>query len=71
MLKILFNIFIIYAIWQLLKMIFTVKKVSNDFQRNMNEMHEKMNNQAQQNTKSNQKKPSDNEGEYIDYEEIK
>ena len=52
-------------------MIFTVKKVSNDFQRNMNEMHEKMNNQAQQNTKSNQKKPSDNEGEYIDYEEIK
>ncbi len=71
MLKILFNIFIIYAIWQLLKMIFTVKKVSNDFQRNMNEMHEKMNNQTQQNANSNQKKPSDNEGDYIDYEEIK
>lgn len=71
MFKILFNIFIIYAVWQLLKMIFTVKKVSNDFQRNMNEMHEKMNNQAQQNTKPNQSKPSDNEGEYIDYEEIK
>jgi hypothetical protein len=52
-------------------MIFTVKKVSTDFQRNMNEMHEKMNNQSQQNTTTNQKKPSDNEGEYIDYEEIK
>ena len=71
MLKILFNIFIIYAIWQLLKMIFTVKKVSNDFHRNMNEMHEKMNNQTQQKTTPNQKKPFDNEGEYIDYEEIK
>ncbi len=71
MFKILFNIFIIYAVWQLLKMIFTVKKVSTDFQRNMNEMHEKMNNQSQQNTTTNQKKPSDNEGEYIDYEEIK
>ncbi|MDI1233596.1 MAG: hypothetical protein PSX81_04890 [bacterium] len=71
MLKILFNLFIIYAIWQLLKMIFTVKKVSNDFQRNMNAMHEKMNNQEPTKPSNDKNKPSNNEGEYIDYEEIK
>ncbi len=52
-------------------MIFAVKKVSNDFQRNMNDMHDKMNQQQSQQTSPPKKKNLDNEGEYVDYEEIK
>lgn len=76
MLKLLFNIFIIYAIWQLVRMFFTVKKVQTEFHKNMSDLNDKVNNAAnqQQTGKSSGNKknnPLDTEGEYVDYEEIK
>ncbi|MES2616836.1 MAG: hypothetical protein V4613_03100 [Bacteroidota bacterium] len=70
MLKLLFNIFIIYAIWQILKMFFAVKKTQNHFQRNMEDLNSRMKNQHTQHNPG-KKKPLDNEGEYVDYEEVK
>lgn len=77
MLKLLFNIFLIYALWQIIKMFFAVKKVQTNFQKDMSDLHEKVNNTAGQNhtnsTKGKTKgqNPLDTEGEYVDYEEIK
>lgn len=71
MLKLIFNIFIIYAIWQLIKMFFVVKKVQSGFQRNMEDLNDRVNHQARQKKSPGPKKPMDTEGEYIDYEEIK
>ncbi len=69
--KLLFNIFIVYAIWQILRMVFAVKKVQTNFHKNMSDINEKMNEQSTQKTSPSPKKPLDTEGEYVDYEEIK
>lgn len=68
MLRLLINIFIIYAVWQLLRMIFAVNKTQQKFHEKINEMDREMD----KNSKSNKNKDNDtNDGEYIDYEEIK
>ncbi len=71
LLKLLFNIFIIYAIWQVIKMFFSVKKVQQNFQDQVNDLNQKVRqNQEGPKAKSSSKKP-EVDGEYIDYEEIK
>jgi hypothetical protein len=70
LLKLLFNIFIVYAIWQVLRMIFTVRKVQNDIYRNMSNLNDRAGWEPEK-KKSPPKRPFDNEGEYVDYEEIK
>ncbi len=68
MFKLLFNIFLVWCVWQFIKMFFAVKKVQSGLKNQMNEMQNKMDNTKQQTaTKPNNNK----EGEYIDYEEIK
>lgn len=52
-------------------MFFVVKKVQTSFQKNMEDLHERSQNQSGQKSTSGAKKPLENEGEYIDYEEIK
>ncbi len=58
-------------------MFFVVKKVQTNFQKDMSDLQDKMNNSASQHNSSNPKgkpngnKPLDTEGEYVDYEEIK
>jgi hypothetical protein len=70
LLKFLINIFIVYAIWQIIRMFFSVKKVQENFQDQVNDLNQKMGQQQQQSAKSKPKKP-EVDGEYIDYEEIK
>lgn len=67
LLKLIFNIFVVYAIWQLIKMMTSVNKTQERFHKKMNEMNREMDNyQAKV-----KKKKDNNEGEYIDYEELK
>lgn len=65
--KLLFNIFIVYALWQIFRMFTAVKKTQQNFHEKMNEMDEDIKRSKQQNAKTN----TNNDGEYIDYEEIK
>ena len=51
-------------------MFFAVKKTQSHFQRNMEDLNSRMNNQHTQHNPT-KKKPLDNEGEYVDYEEVK
>lgn len=51
-------------------MFFAVKKTQNHFQRNMEDLNSRMKNQHTQHNPG-KKKPLDNEGEYVDYEEVK
>lgn len=67
LIRFLFKVLLIYGIWQLIRMMFSVKKTQQDFQHKMDEMHRDMN--AQQST--SKKRRDDSDGEYIDYEEIK
>ncbi len=68
LLKLLFNIFIIYAIWQIIKMFFSVKKVQQGFQEQMNDLNRKV---RQDPEPPKKEKKSEIDGEYIDFEEIK
>lgn len=68
MLKLIFNIFVVYAIWQLIRMMFAVNKTQQNFHQKMRDMDKEMSQQQQQQHKSGKK--DSGEGEYIDYEEI-
>jgi hypothetical protein len=70
LLKLLFNIFLIYAIWQIIKMFFSVKKVQQDFQEQVNDLNERVKQSPPPPNKPKDKKP-EVDGEYIDFEEIK
>jgi predicted Holliday junction resolvase-like endonuclease len=68
-LKLIFNIFVVYAIWQLIRMMFAVNKTQEKFHEKMRDMDRDM---SRPEPKANSNKSKDkNEGEYIDYEEIK
>jgi predicted tellurium resistance membrane protein TerC len=67
-LKILFNIFLIYLIWQGIKLFISMNKVQSNLNKKVNDMNEKMN-QSQRKSKKKDSKSIDEE--YIDYEEIK
>ncbi len=71
--KILFNIFIVYLIWQFLRMFFAVKKVQKGFSEQMNDLNQKVNQQntSQNSQKASSQKEKNDEGEYVDFEEIK
>lgn len=68
MLKLLFNIFVIYAIWQFVKMFFAVNKAQKHFNDRINDLDQRVDKKERQ---FDQSKNKNNEGEYIDYEEIK
>jgi hypothetical protein len=68
LLKLLFNIFLIYAVWQFVKMFFVVNKAQKHFNDRINDLDSRV----EKKEKSFEKqKGKDSEGEYIDYEEIK
>jgi hypothetical protein len=68
-LKLIFNIFVVYAIWQLIRMMFAVNKTQQNFHQKMQDMDRE---RSRTEPKVETSKPKDkNEGEYIDYEEIK
>ncbi|MBL7837595.1 MAG: hypothetical protein JNM67_08770 [Bacteroidetes bacterium] len=67
LLRFLFKILVIYAIWQLIKMIISVKKTQQNFHEKMEEMNRDMHNKHA----SQGKRKDDGDGEYIDYEEVK
>ncbi|MFM6982954.1 MAG: hypothetical protein ACKOXF_02395 [Chitinophagaceae bacterium] len=69
MLKLIFNIFVVYAIWQLIRMMFAVNKTQEKFHEKMRDMDRNMS-RPEPKVDSNKSKDK-NEGEYIDYEEIK
>jgi predicted Holliday junction resolvase-like endonuclease len=69
--KLLINIFIFYAIWQIIKMFFSVKKVQDQFQQQVNDLHQKVNRQQTPPKQQAKEKKNEVDGEYIDYEEIK
>lgn len=66
-LKLLFNIFVIYAIFQIVKMYLSVRNVQKKFQNDLMDLNSKV--------RQNQpKKPENNpnlDGDYVDYEEVK
>lgn len=67
LIRFLFKVLLIYGIWQLIRMMFSVKKTQQNFQEKMDEMHRDMN----AHKTASEKRKDDSEGEYIDYEEIK
>lgn len=67
LLKLLFNIFVIYAIWQIIKMMMAVNKTQQKFHQKMDEMKQDMDSGKN----SSKKDKGDGDGEYIDYEELK
>jgi hypothetical protein len=67
-LKILFNIFLIYLIWQGIKLFISINKVQSNLNKKVNDMNEKMNRSER---KSKKKESKSIDEEYIDYEEIK
>ncbi|MEZ4805362.1 MAG: hypothetical protein R2852_07735 [Bacteroidia bacterium] len=69
MLKVLFNIFLVYLLWQFIKLFFTVKKSQNKFQEKMDE-YEKQNSRTTSERVNETYKKEDLGGEYIDYEEL-
>jgi len=72
LLKLLINIFIVYAIWQIIKMFFSVKKVQENFQNQVNDLNQRVRKQQEHTeTPKTKGKKSELDGEYIDYEEIK
>jgi hypothetical protein len=70
LLKLLINIFIIYSIWQIIRMFFSVKKVQENFQQQVDDLNQRVRKQQETAPKKDSKKPGLDE-EYIDYEEIK
>ena len=68
MIKLLFNIFLIYAIWQFVKMFFVVSKTQKHFSERINDLDSRVEKKEKSFEKTKNK---DAEGEYIDYEEIK
>lgn len=69
MFKLLFNIFIVYALWHLFKMFFAVNKTQKQFHQRMNDLDGEI---QRKNTQVPKDKDKNREnGEYIDYEEIK
>jgi predicted Holliday junction resolvase-like endonuclease len=69
LLKVLFNIFLVYLVWQFIKLFFTVKKTQNKFQEKMDQF-EKQNSNTKAERVNEQTKKEDLGGEYIDYEEV-
>ncbi len=67
--KILLNIFILYLVWQFIKMFFAVKTVQKGFSEQINDLNQRVNNQ--QNASESKKNKKDDEGEYVDFEEVK
>ena len=68
MIKLLFNIFLIYAIWQFVKMFFVLNKTHKHFNDRINDLDSRVEKKEKSFEKTKNK---DGEGEYIDYEEIK
>ena len=68
MIKLLFNIFLIYAIWQFVKMFFVLNKTQKHFNDRINDLDSRVEKKEKSFEKTKNK---DGEGEYIDYEEIK
>jgi len=69
--KILFNLFILYLVWQFIKMFFAVKGVQKGFNEKINDLNKKVNEQKSNTNQSNTKNKKDDDGEYVDFEEIK
>ncbi|MCC6817939.1 MAG: hypothetical protein IT245_03485 [Bacteroidia bacterium] len=65
--KLIINIFIVYGIWQFIKLLTSVNKTQEKFRQKMDDMG------REQDTRStvSSKKKGEGDGEYIDYEEIK
>jgi predicted Holliday junction resolvase-like endonuclease len=66
-LKLLFNIFIIYAIFQIVKMYLSVRNVQKQFQNDLSDLNSKV----RQNQPKKQENKPNLEGDYVDYEEVK
>jgi hypothetical protein len=76
MFRVLLYIFLVYLVYQFIfKFIIPVYKTTQQVKKGFHEMHERMNDFANnQEQPPSQKKPSSNEravGDYIDFEEIK
>ncbi|MBC7424936.1 MAG: hypothetical protein H7321_00255 [Bacteroidia bacterium] len=73
LLKFLFNLLLIYAVWQLIKIVFTInavkRHVTKDFQQMQNHQQKNQHQNKADISHSNDKRHDD--GEYVDFEEIK
>jgi predicted tellurium resistance membrane protein TerC len=65
-LKLLFNIFLVYLVWQGIKLFISMSKVQRNMRKEMDDLNQKS--ASKSSFKTKQSKPLD--GEYVDFEEI-